>query len=125
MKIFILIIVLLMVAIVIAFLVSRLLDSLKIIRQLRKDRNDLIKERAAQLDQLRQKGIDIDELKKELAKYSEVEIKVALTLQEKWMILNALNMPHYKGMLENPATKYIKREIYRILKEKIKESIKE
>lgn len=124
MKLFILIIVLGIAAIGI-FLGYRLLDSLKIIRQLREDRNELIKERAKQSDQLRQKGIEIDELKKELDKYSDVEIKVALTLQEKWMILNALDMPHYKAMFQNPATKYIKRQIYGNLKEKIRESIKE
>ena len=130
MKLFI-VVVFLIGAIIIAFLVSRLLDSRKIIKQLRKDRNELIKGRAEQADQLakqsdqlRQKGIEIDELRKELRKYSGIEPKVALTVLEKRMILNALDMPHYKITVQDPKTNYFVREIYRKLKEKIKESIK-
>lgn len=123
MKIFVLIIVLGMAAIGI-FLGYRLLDSLKIIKQLREDRNELIEQRGKQSDQLRQKGIEINELKKELDKYSDVEIKVALTVLEKRMILNALNMPHYKLTVQDPKTNYFVRKIYSELKEKVKESIK-
>jgi len=124
MKLFILIIVLGMAGIGI-FLGYRLLDSLKIIKQLREDRNKLIEQRGKQSDQLRQKGIDIDELKKELDKYSNVEIKVALNGYEKRMILSALDMPHYKATIQDPKTKYFIREIYRELHEKIKGSIKD
>jgi len=92
--------------------------------QLRADRSELITEKSKQSDQLRQKGIEIDELKKELDKYSDVEPKVALTGREKRMILNALDMPHYKALVQNPKTKFFIREMYRKLKEKIKESIK-
>jgi len=93
--------------------------------RLQSDRNDLIKERAAQSDQLRQKGIEIDELKKELDKYSDVEIKVDLTGREKRMILNALEMPHYQSLVHAPKTEYFIREIHRKLKEKIKSSLKD
>jgi|GEM_PF-5069010 len=92
---------------------------------LKLDRSDLIKERAKQSDQLRQKGIDIGELKIELDRYSDVEPKVALTGREKRMILTALEMPHYQSLVHAPKTEYFIREIYRNLKEKIKESIKE
>ena len=107
-----------------AFLVYRVLGLLKIVKQLKADRNELIEERRKQSDQLRQKGIEIDELKKELDKYSDVEIKVALTALEKKMILNALDSPQYKARVQDPKTKFIIREIYRKLKEKIKGSIK-
>jgi len=107
------------------FLGYRLLDSLKIIKQLRKDRNDLIEERGKQSDQLRLKGIEIDELQKELDKYSDVEIKVALTAHEKNMILNALDSSQYKARIEDPKTNYFIREIHRKLKEKIKSSLKD
>lgn len=125
MKLFIIVIIFLAIAIIGAFLISRLLDSLKIIKQLRKDRNELIEERAKQSNQLRQKGVDIGELKIELDRYSDIEPKVALTSREKRMILNALEMPHYQSLVQNPKTKFLIREIYRNLKEKIKASIKE
>lgn len=106
-------------------LIYRLVVALKIIRQLRTDRNELIEEKAKQSDQLRQKGIKIDELKKELDRYPGVESNVSLTSREKGMLLNALEMPHYQSLVQNPKTKFFIREIYRNLKEKIKESIKE
>jgi len=131
MKLFIVIIFLIGV-IIIGFLVSRLLDSFKTIEQLKKDKNEFIKGRgeqaeqlAKQSDQLRQKGIEIELLKKELRKYSNVEIKVALTSREKGMILNAMDTPQYKGKIHDPKTNYLTREIYKGLKEKIEESIKE
>ncbi|MBA7601787.1 hypothetical protein ES703_08868 [subsurface metagenome] len=131
MKLFILIIILVITAIGIYFgcCVLRLQKRNK---QLQADRNELIKEKAGQSDQLakqsdqlRQKGIEIDELKKELKKYSGIEPKVALTVLEKRMILNALEMPHYQLTVQDPKTNYFIREIYRKLKEKIKENIKE
>jgi len=137
MKLFILIIVLGM-ATIGTFLGYRVLGLLKITKQLRTDRNELIEQRGKQSDQLRLKGIEIDELKadkqryksalnffsKELDKYSNVEIKVALTDNEKQMILNALDSSQYKAKVEDPKTNYFIREINRNLKEKIKESIK-
>ena len=124
MKILTLIIVLGMAAIGI-FFGFRVLRLKKRVTQLRADRNELIEERGKQSDQLRQKGIEIDELKKELDKYSEVEIKVALTLPEKRIILNALESPQYKARVQEPKTKRFIRIIYNTLKEKIKASIKE
>ena len=124
MKIFILIIIFVITTIG-TFFCCRVLKLKKRNKQLQVDRNDLIKERAAQSDQLRQKGIEIDGLKKELDKYSEMEIKVALNGREKRMILNALDMPQYKVKVQDPKTKFFIREIYRKLKEKIKGSIKE
>lgn len=91
---------------------------------LREENANLREEVSKQSDQLRLKGIEIDELKKELDKYSEVEIKVALTSQEKKMILNALDSPQYKAKIEDPKTKFFTRKIYSELKERIKESIK-
>ena len=130
MKLFILLIFLVVAAIGI-FLGCRVLKLQKINNQLDADRKELIEEKAEQSDQLakqsdqlRLKGIEIDELKKELDKYSGIEPKVALTVLEKRMILNALNMPHYQLTVNDPKTNYFIREIYRKLKEKIKESIK-
>lgn len=91
-----------------SFLGWRVLGLLKKNKQLQEDRNELIKE-----------------LAKERDKYSGVEIKVALTSHEKQMILNALNVPQYKGKVHDPKTKYFIREIYGDLKKKIKESIKD
>ena len=129
MKIFVLIIFLVIVATGI-FFGCRVLKLQKRNKWLQTDRNELIKKRAEQSDQLakqsdqlRQKGIEIDELKKELDKYSDVEIKVALTGQEKLMILNALDTPQYKGKVHDPKTNYLTREIYRGLKKKIADSI--
>lgn len=123
MKLF--IVVVFLIGAIIGTLIYRLVVALKIIKQLRMDRNELIEERGKQSDALRRKGIEIELLKKELKKYSNVEIKVALTSREKSMILNALEMPHYQNLVQNPKTKFFIREIYRNLKEKIKESIKE
>lgn len=106
MKYFVLIIIFVMAAIG-GFLGWRVLGLMKRVKQLREDRNALIKELAEERD-----------------KYSDVEIKVALTALEKQMILNALDVPQYKGRVYDPKTKYIIREIYKELKEKIKESIK-
>lgn len=131
METFVLIIVLGMAAVGI-FLGCRVLKLQKKNKRLQADRNELIKEKAEQSDQLakqsdqlRQKGIKIDELKKELDKYSDVEIKVALTLPEKRIILNALESPQYKARIQEPKTKRFIRIICNTLKEKIKESIKE
>ena len=123
MKLFILIV--FIVGAIIGTLIYRLFVSSKKIKQLRKDRGELITEKSKQLDQLRQKGIEIDELKKELKKYSDVEPKIALSGQEKRMILNALEMSQYKARVQDPATRYFIRQIYINLKEKVKESIKE
>lgn len=76
MKTFILIIILAITGIGI-FFGCRVLKLRKRIKQLQADRNELIEQRAKQSDQLRQKGIEIDGLKKELDKYSNIEIKVA------------------------------------------------
>lgn len=131
MKLFILLIFLAVAAIGV-FLGCRALKLQKINNQLEIDKNELIEEKAEQSDQLakqsdqlRLKGIEIDELKKELDKYSDVEIKVALTVLEKRMILNALDMPHYKLTVQDPKTNYFIRKTYNELKEKIKESIKD
>lgn len=107
------------------FLGWRVLGLIKRVKQLQLDRNELIEQRGKQSDKLRQKGIEIDELKKELNKYSDVEPKVALTSEEKRMILNALDSPKYKARVEDPKTRHFIRVIYKGLKEKIKESIKE
>lgn len=124
MKLFVLCIILVITAIGIYF-GWRVLGLMKRVKQLQADRNELIEERGKQSDQLRLKGIKIDELKKELDKYSDVEIKVALTGFEKQMILSALDMPQYKAKVQDPKTKFFIRGIYRGLKEKIKGSIKE
>jgi hypothetical protein len=97
----------------------------KKIKQLQTDRNDLIKEKAKISDQVRLKGIEVDQLKKELDKYKNTEIKVALTLPEKKIIMNALESSWYKARIQDPATKRYIRIIYNTLRKKIKESIKE
>jgi len=99
--------------------------ALEEIKSLKKAKVNLREENSKQSDALRLKGIQVDRLVKELAKYSDTKIKVALTLQEKQMILNALNMSEYMAWVEDPKTKHVLRQIYRGLKEKISESIKE
>jgi hypothetical protein len=111
--------------VVAAFLVRRLHKSSRNIKCLEESKKSLLAEKSRQSNQLRLKGIEIDKLKRELDKYSDTEIKVALTGQEKLMLMNALNMSQFKSKVEEPATKFFIRQIYRDLKEKIKESIKE
>lgn len=88
------------------------------IRDLRNAKDNLRKQVCGLVNQIKK-------LEKELDKYSDVEIKVALTVQEKQMILNALDMPEYKAKAQDPKTNFFIRAIYKNLKEKIKESIKE
>jgi hypothetical protein len=95
------------------------------LNQLQRDRNDLIKEKAKISDQVRLKGIEVDRLKRRLDKYKDVPVKVPLTLPEKKMILNALESSRYKAKVQDPETKRFIRIIYKTLREKIKESIKE
>lgn len=56
------------------FLGYHLLCSLKIIEQLRADRNELLEQRAKQSDRLREKGIEIDGLKKEIKRLGKGRI---------------------------------------------------
>lgn len=120
------------VGVVVGTLVYRLCKARKRIRHLEesnqnlhKSEESLLSERSRQSDALRQKGIEIDKLKKELEKYSDTEIKVALTGQEKLMLLNALDMSQFRSKVQEPATKFFIRQTYREVKEKIKASIKE
>jgi len=117
MKLFIIFIFLAVAAIGI-FFGFRVLRLTKRSEQLQVDRNELLRACA-------EKDTEIDELKKELDKYSDVEPKIALSGQEKRMILNALEMSQYKARVQDPATRYFIRQIYINLKEKIKENIKE
>lgn len=50
---------------------------------------------------------------------------VNLTLNEKKLILGALEHKPYQDMIRTPATRYIIREVWRSLQEKLKRSIKE
>jgi hypothetical protein len=114
-----------LVAYAIAFILAiYLYRAFKEIKQLREDRNDLIKEKAKVSDQVRFKGIEVDQLETELQRYKSLPI-VALTSSEKKIILNALEFPKYKAKVQDPKTKRFIRIIYNTLRDKIKESIKE
>lgn len=104
----------------------------KKIRELRTERDGLVKEKAKISDQVRRKGItvnrwkkEVGRLKKELDKYKDGPLKVELTLPERRIILDALEAPGYKEKVQAPATKRFIRIIFNTLRRKIKESIKE
>ena len=97
-----------------AFLGWRVLGLMKRVKQVQKDRNDLLEERAKQSNKLRLKGIEVNE---------ENKNKFILSELDKKMILNALKMPEYKAAIDEPSTHHHVRKAYRLLKEKIKESI--
>jgi len=122
MKLFIIILAISAVGLILCFCLYMALGKIK---SLEKRNRDLIDEKSKLSDQVRIKGIAVDRLTKELKKYSNVEIKVDLTGQEKQMILNALRMSEYTAWIEDPKTTHVLRMIYKNLKEKIKESIKE
>lgn len=68
---------------------------------------------------------EICQLKSELATHVYTSNKIALTLPEKRIILDALESPQYKARVTDPKTKRFIRIIYNHLRAKIKESIKE
>ena len=92
--------------------------SKKEIEQLEAERDSLLGQTARLLE-------EIERLKEELEKYADVEIKVALTRPEKFIILNALGYPPFKARIREPQTKRFIRIIYNTLIKKIKDSIKE
>ena len=114
-KIFISFIFLLMFAIG-AFLGSRVLALLKRVELLQADRNKLLEERSKQSNKLRLKGIEMDEQDKEKFILSEIDRK---------MILASLDMPEYGDAMKDPKTSFQVRKVYRNLRERIKESLKE
>lgn len=87
--------------IVIAFLSLRMFRLARKIKHLQGDRNRLLEQKTRN----QEKNI------------------IMLSSLEKKMILNALNMEVYKNAIQDPATKYVIRETYVLLKKKIKESI--
>lgn len=50
---------------------------------------------------------------------------VKLTTYERNMILMAIEYPPYRGMIQSPQTERVKRDVWRGLRQKIRESIKE
>lgn len=110
-----------------AFLGWRVLALMKRVKDVQKDRNDVDDERRKQSDQLRQKGIEIDKLVEERNKLRlrELESLGGLVKVEKKMILASLNMPEYGNAIQDPKTSFQVRKVYRDLKEKIKESLKD
>lgn len=110
----ILVIILLLMPILAAYFARRTFKLKKSVELLRIDRNELIEERAKQSNKLRLKGIEMDE---------ENKNKFILSELEKKMILNALKMSEYKKAIDEPSTHHHVRKTYRLLKEKIKESL--
>ena len=92
--------------------------ALKKTKRLQEERDSLLRQSARLLE-------EIDRLEKELDKYEFTEIKIALTLPEKRIILDALESPQYKARVQEPRTKSYIRIIYNTLRKKIKESIKQ
>lgn len=95
------------------FLGWRVLELMKRVKQLQAGKIELLEERAKQSNKLRLKGIEVDEINK---------WNFILSALERKMILNALNMPQYKGAIEHPQTNYEVRKAYKQLKEKVKAS---
>ncbi len=111
-----LVIILLLMPILAAYLAWRTFKLKKSVELLRIDRNDLIEEKARQSNNLRLKGIEMDEVNKEKFILSELDRKI---------ILNALKMPEYKKAIDEPETRYQVRKAYMMLKEKIRVSLKD
>ena len=107
---------LLVAPIIAAYLGLRVLKLNKRVKQLQDDRNELIEERSKQSNKLRLKGIEMDEKDKDKFILSELERK---------MILASLNMPEYGDAIKDPQTSFQVRKVYRNLRERIRESLKE
>ena len=111
---------LLVTPIVAAYLGLRVLKLMKRIKLMRADRNRSLEvytesreENAKLSNKLREKGIEIDELRKK---------KPMLSNMDKKIILIAMNMPGCKDEIKAPHTTAAVRKTYQNLKEKIKES---
>ena len=88
-----------------AYLGWRVLGLMKRVKQVQEDRNDLLESRG-----------EWEALWKE---------KILLSKPERQMIIAALDMPEYSDEIKDPKTSFQMRKIYRDLREKIKESIKD
>jgi len=112
------------------FLGWRVLNLMKRVKDVQKDRNEIDEERRKQSNELRLKGIEIDELKKKM--HSDIMFRVVKTGEsvigellsdiEKKVILVALNRPDIRAEMKNPRTSDTMRKAYEYLKEKIKKS---
>jgi hypothetical protein len=122
--------ILLIETVLVASLGWRVLTLLQRVKQIQSDRNEMDEERRKLSDKLRLKGIEIDQLKKEMCsdimfrtiKEGAKVIGELLSDLEKKMILAALNMSEYGKAIQNPKTNFQVRKTYRDLKEKIKAS---
>ena len=128
-----LVIILLLCPILAGYFAWRTFKLKKSVELLRIDRNELIEERAKQSNKLRLKGIEMDETKKRQCsdimfrtiKTGESVIGELLSELERKMILAALNMPEYGDAMKDPQTSFQVRKVYRNLRERIRESLKE
>ena len=102
--------------IVVAFLGWRVLRLMKKVKLLTDDWYKGLEAQKKLSDKLRLKGIEIDELNKERPEFSVLEKK---------MMLAALKMPEYRNAIEDPKTNFLVRKVYRNLKEKMKNSLKD
>jgi len=66
----------------------------------------------------------IDWYSQEQERYLGGDLSIELLLTDRRLILNALEFPAYKALFSNPKTKYTVREIYNLLRTKMKDSIK-
>lgn len=99
-----------------AYLGWRVLQLMKRVKDVQKDRNELNEERRKLSDKLRLKGIAMEKLSRERPEFYK---------PERQMIIAALNMPEYGDAIKDPKTSFQVRKVYRDLREKIKESLRE
>ena len=111
---------LLMAPIIAAYLGIRVLKLTKRVKLMRVDRNRSLEiytksreENAKLSNSLREKGIEIDQLKKERPKFDTFEKK---------LILVALNRPGVRAEMKKSTTSHGMKRVYENLKEKIKKS---
>ncbi len=124
---------LLLMPIIAGYLGLRVLKLNRRVKQVQADRDELLEERAKQSNKLRLKGIEMDEMKKEMCSDilfrtitdGEKFIGELLSDLEKKMILAALNMPEYGDAIKDPKTSFEVRKVYGDLKEKVKDSLKD
>ena len=112
------------------FLGWRVLKLMERVKNVQADRNKMDEERRKQSNELRLKGIEIDELKKKM--HSDIMFRVVKTGEsvigellsdiEKKVILVALNRPDIRTEMEKLHTSHTMKKSYEDLKEKIKKS---
>lgn len=107
-----LVVFLLLMPLMAAYLARRVFKLKKSVELLRIDRNKLLEKQCS-------------EILFRTVKEGEKIIGELLSKPERQMIIAALNMPEYGDAIKDPKTSFQIRKIYRDLREKIKESLKD